>query len=416
MTRTHLTDKSNTIKPCVLFFAEAVTLAHMARPVVLAGALDPSIYDIHLAADPRYNHLFSNLPRRTTDIYSIPSQQFLTALARGSPIYSAKTLNKYVQDDLRLINDIQPDLVVGDFRLSLAISARLAKTPYVTITNAYWSPYARVRYRLPDHPIVSLVGASVAQCLFNVIRPTVFACHTLPINRVRRKYGLPPLGFDLRKVYTVADHVLYTDIPELIPVTNAPGQHHYIGPVLWSPQIERPRWWHELPDDKPIIYVTLGSSGKKDVLPTILDGLSDLPVSVVAATAGRINIHKCPKNAFVADYLPGNEAAERANLVICNGGSPTTHQALVAGTPVLGIPSNLDQYLNMDGILRAGVGRLLRSGSLTARSVGRVVQDLLSSSHYCQASDRIGRCLLKYDALTRFRDLMGQVLRHESSS
>jgi UDP:flavonoid glycosyltransferase YjiC (YdhE family) len=46
---------------------------------------------------------------------------------------------------------------------------------------------------------------------------------------------------------------------------------------------------------------------------------------------------------------------------VCNGGSPTCQQALANGVPVIGIASNLDQYLNMDYIERFGAGKLIRS-------------------------------------------------------
>ncbi len=37
----------------VLFFAEAVTLAHVARPITLAKGLDPTRYEVVMACDPR---------------------------------------------------------------------------------------------------------------------------------------------------------------------------------------------------------------------------------------------------------------------------------------------------------------------------------------------------------------------------
>jgi UDP:flavonoid glycosyltransferase YjiC (YdhE family) len=142
-----------------------------------------------------------------------------------------------------------------------------------------------------------------------------------------------------------------------------PTSHQYIGPVLWSPTVEPPAWWDSLPTDRPIVYVTLGSSGRSDLLEVVLQALAGLPVTVIAATAGRIDPKTVPPNAFVADYLPGEEAASRAAVVICNGGSPTTQQALAAGKPVIGIASNLDQHLNMAAIERRGrASSFARSG------------------------------------------------------
>ncbi len=53
------------------------------------------------------------------------------------------------------------------------------------------------------------------------------------------------------------------------------------------------------------------------------------------------------------------------------------YQVLAAGTPVLGIPMNLDQYLMMDYVRRFGAGELVRAGlatdELITRTVGRLV-------------------------------------------
>jgi UDP:flavonoid glycosyltransferase YjiC (YdhE family) len=390
----------------ILFLAEAVTLAHVARPVALAQALDRTHYDVTLAVDPRYNRLLGDLPFPVRPIHSISSEQFLHVLARGSPLYDAATLRDYVREDLEVLRETAPDVVVGDFRLSLAVSARLARVPYLAITNAYWSPYARQRFPLPELPLTKVVGVRLAGCVFRIARPVAFAYHTLPLNRVRREHGLPSLGLDLRRIYTEADHVAYADVPELAPTVDLPATHHYLGPVLWSPRVEAPAWWDHLSQDRPILYVTLGSSGQGDLLPAILQALADLPVFVVAATAGRTWSAPLPDNARVADYLPGEEAAARSRLVICNGGSPTTQQALAAGVPVLGIPSNMDQYMNMEGICRAGAGVLIRAGTADATSVRAAVCKLIAQQSYTEAASRLARSFASYPTAARFRTLV----------
>src|SRR3954451_10295305 len=201
----------------VLFVAEAVTLAHVARPIALARGLDPVHFDTVLAADPRDQALWGSLSIPLRPIRSIPSEQFRNALAHGRPLYDAETLRAYVEDELDVIRELAPDVVVGDFRLSLAVSTRVTNTRYLAITNAYWSPYGRRRFPVPELPIGRRLGLSIAQRLFQLARPFAFAYHTLPLNRIRREYGLPSLGFDLRRIYTEADHPLYADVPEMVP-------------------------------------------------------------------------------------------------------------------------------------------------------------------------------------------------------
>ena len=75
-------------------------------------------------------------------------------------------LRAYVDDDLALLEAVRPDVVIGDFRLSLSVSARVAGIPYVNVTNAYWSPYARPHFEVPNLALTRLVG------LFMVSRAT----------------------------------------------------------------------------------------------------------------------------------------------------------------------------------------------------------------------------------------------------
>jgi UDP:flavonoid glycosyltransferase YjiC (YdhE family) len=393
----------------ILFVAEAVTLAHVGRAIALAQALDPALFEVHFACAEGYDFCFTDCEFARWPIKSIPSQQFLAALAQGKPVYDAATLSGYVEEDLALLAQVRPDVVVGDFRLSLSVSARIAKVPYVALINAYWSPHVAQRYSVPNIPLTRFLPISLATVLFRTVRPVAFAMHSRPLNGVRRKHSLPALGFDLRRVYTDADHTLYADVAELFPPRKMPSNHSYLGPVIWSPPIPTPDWWDTLPADKPIVYVTLGSSGQGRLLPLVLEALSSLPVTVIAATAGNVDLASIPANAYVANFLPGEAAARRAGLVICNGGSPTCHQALVAGVPVLGIASNLDQFLNMDGVIAAGAGKLLRADRLTQKHVRTAAEALLRDPAAVAAARGIARTFSQYDPAARFKSILKEV-------
>ncbi|NRR31335.1 glycosyltransferase [Oxalobacteraceae bacterium] len=381
----------------ILFIAEAVTLAHVGRPLALAQALDPQRYELHFACAPGYEEFFKQSGLNHWAIHSIPGAQFLAALAAGKPVYQEQTLLGYVEDDLRLINELRPDRIVGDFRLSLSVSARVAGVPYIALINAYWSPYVAVRYQVPEIGLSKLLPLAVANSLFRAVRPLAFALHTRPMNRVRRRFGLDSLGYDLRTVYTDADRTCYTDIPQMFPANGLPAQHGYLGPVIWSPAIATPDWWEALPPETVVVYVTLGSSGQGRLLPLVLRALAPLQVTVIAATAGKITLDQVPANARVAPFLPGDAAARRARLVICNGGSPTSQQALAAGVPVLGIASNLDQFLNMQGVVAMGAGMLLRADRLSETVLRVAAADLLERAEAHAGAVTIARLFGQYD-------------------
>lgn len=397
-------------KPVVLLVAEAVTLAHFARIVTLAKALDPSLYDVVVASDPRYAGLEKSFDCAFHAIRSISSAEFAQALARGNPIYSVETLTRYVEEDLILLDRVRPDLVVGDFRLSLGVSAPLLHIPYGAVVNGYWSPYADIPYPVPDLPMTRILGAPLAQRLFDVIRPIAFAMHARPLNRVRRNFGLRPLGSDMRNAYTWGDYTLYADIPEVAPTHNLPAHHRYLGPVLWSTKTTLPEWWDSLPEDKLAIFLTLGSSGQADLLPMALSTLAKLPVSVIVATAGKIELAHVPNNVYIADYLPVDIVIRRTQLVISNGGSLTTYQALASGVPVIGICSNMDQLLNMNALKRLGAGIMLRAASLTSARLFEAVTDILDNQAYTQAAGHLNQVLTKVDAGQGFRGIVAEIV------
>ena len=193
----------------VLFVAEAVSLAHMARAVALAQSLDQTRYDIHLACDPRYAKLFQPLSFPIHPIASLAGGEFQDRLAKGNPLYSVPEVRRYVKEDLRVIASLDPAVVIGDFRLSLSISARAAGVPYMTVTNAHWSPYARPRFIVPELAIATRFGPRLGQALFNLMRPVAFVHHAWAVNKVRREYGLPAMGYSLSRIFTEADQTVY---------------------------------------------------------------------------------------------------------------------------------------------------------------------------------------------------------------
>ena len=89
-------------------------------------------------------------------------------------------------------------MVVGDFRISLAVSARLASVPYLAIANAYWCPGSEAAFPMP---VMAMTRATrwlpllVQSALFGLGSSLLVPWqHCRPMNRLRERHGLPPLG------------------------------------------------------------------------------------------------------------------------------------------------------------------------------------------------------------------------------
>jgi UDP:flavonoid glycosyltransferase YjiC (YdhE family) len=395
-------------RPRILFIAENVTMAQVVRLLALARRLPTERYDVHFACSDSSSWLFSGVSFRRWPLFTIDGPRALAALARGDRLYDTQTLERYVADELALFDTVQPDLVVSDFRLSLAVSSRLAGVPCASLINAYWSPFAvRERFPLPDHPIVSLVGVERAERYFPQALPRVFAHFAAPLNAVRKRHGLPQAS--LLEQLCFGDWVLYPDVPELCPVAEAPSTHRFLGAVPWSPEVPLPADLLAGDDFRPLVYVTLGSSGDHAALTAVLAGLDGLPIRGLLATAGRPAPKSLPASFRVADYVPGDLVARQARFVVNNGGSSGMYQALAAGVPVLGIPSNLDQYLSMQCLTRAGAGLQLRSASLRPEQVRRAAQQLCEDPVLEQRARDLPGVLRGYDCHVRFRSWLDEV-------
>ena len=395
----------------VLLVADAITLAHLARPAALAAGLDPERYEVSLAYDPRLSGFIRQPNFAELPLQSMSSARFLANAARGAPLYDVDTLRRYVKADLAVLDSLRPDVVIGDHRLSLSVSARRAGVPYLALINAYWSPYTVERRLLvPELPMTRILGVPIAQRLFRAAWPIASAIQSAPLNRVRKENGLPSLGSDWFSVYTDADQTLYVDAAELVPTQGLPASHRYIGPVMWSPDVGLPAWWAELPLNRPLVYATMGSSGRPGVLEMVLEALADCNVSVIATTAGKSGPSSVPANAWLVDYAPGDKLAARADLMICNGGSLTVYQSLAAGKPVLGVAAHMDQQLSMSYVESAGVGRSLRSDTLNTERLRSATERLLSDASIRRRAQTMAGAIAGYDPVQRLSAVIDEVV------
>jgi UDP:flavonoid glycosyltransferase YjiC (YdhE family) len=402
----------------ILFVGNGVTLAHVCRPLQLARGSDPHRYEAHFACDARYRSMLDPLPAIFHAIHTQDPKDFLAALAQGKPLYSSAMLCAEAKEDLALLDQINPDLVVADFRLSMRIATELRHIPYATVTNAHWSPYFSGRYRLPDMPgiwLSSIIGARRFARLAEACLLPMFALHALPMARARRMFGLPSLGLKLQRVYAEADYVLYAEaegVTALAPeIKNERSKHYFIGPIVWEPRASLPDWWDTIPKDRPIVYVCMGSSGSIDVLPAIMQGLADLPLNIVISTAARMKLERVPNNVYTADYLPGSRIAAMAALVIGNGGSMMLHQCLGAGAPMLAIPSNMDQQMTIAPFVARGAVCELRLASVSPASLRKAVTTMLSSPSYREAGLAVAELLKAHDPTARFAAFLRNIFR-----
>lgn len=397
----------------ILFIGEAVTLSHVARPFVLLNTLDPGAFAISFAFDPKYRELFP-LPEHVEYIplHSRMARKSLERIALMlDEFYDLSTLEQYIQEDAELIRRVKPDVIVGDMRQSLIISARLAGIPFVTIQNAHWHPQSDMVFHSPINPLSAFLPYEVSANWYDTFLSMGQPFATFNQTLLCLKYGVNIPGPSLKAVLSEADYILFPDIPEWTSFDVPPDNATYVGPLSWAPQTVEPSWWQTRDPTRDAIYIGLGSSGQIRLLQTIVDVVSGFPVDVIISTAGRIAINELPEGVYVADYLDGGAVARIAKLAICNGGSTSGPQALAQGCPILGITSNLDQAGFMAQIVKLGAGVSLDESEINPEVLRRALATLLADPGYRKAAMKIGNAMNRIDPGVALRAILDKATR-----
>lgn len=324
-----------------------MSLAHATRAMVLARRLALEGADIVYATGPAHQSLARQEGFDPREVYCVPPEQAHAAIRRGSHIFDGTTLRSYVESDLALFEREQPDLVIGDMRMSLNISAELAGIEHWSIVSGYLTHYYAAPQSPPrTFPIFRLVGDRVSRALFPALKPLILRHYAANFRRYRHELGLSPIR-DVFDVIASPHRNLIADLPRFIPCADLPPHFEYIGPLVWEPDLPDPQWTDQLQPDRPAAYVTMGSTGDPKDLRRVLETLRDAGWQVMA-TMGQHG--EAPQGVFAVDFARGSSLLSRSQVIVCHGGSGTIYQAIAQGTPIIGIATFHDQEINLERV------------------------------------------------------------------
>lgn len=378
------------MKKKILFLSETVTMAHLIRPLRIASSLSLKDYEIHFASTRVPEFLKKQLSKYHFHLINngVSEKDFLSAIANGKHPYTEEVLKSYVEEDLRLLNSIKPDLVIGDMRLTLAISAKLKNIPYMNVTNSTWDSSAELPNLVPEIPVVKMFGVKISEMVYSLIKNQIMSQLAAPFNETAKSYGVPSYG-SYYDVLTSGDYTVYTDLKNLVNIKEPKSTKLTIGALVYSmdssnfPALGLPK------QNKPRVVISLGSSGPSHQLQDMIDSLSQLDVELVVATGGKRV--KAPKDSsiIIKDYLPLDVVLADADLLIFNGGSGSGYLGLSHGVPLLCIPANIDQHQFSYAMVQKGVARSIRSDKFSTGTLNKLVLEMISSQEIKLAAQAV---------------------------
>jgi UDP:flavonoid glycosyltransferase YjiC (YdhE family) len=156
--------------------------------------------------------------------------------------------------------------------------------------------------------------------------------------------------------------VLICDPLKLVQPYHLLSKYYVSGACFWEPEIKMPEKLKVLED---ILYISLGSTGSSKVPVNIIDKICReceiKDVVWVNANKPEITTSSVSIKHHYFDWLPANEILKRTKLVISQGGSGSTYQALAHGVPCAIWASHLNQKILGEVIQESGSGVLLNA-------------------------------------------------------
>ncbi len=370
----------------IAVFCEGGVLAHVTRAFEVARALQRRYgHRIVFCCGGPYVHIMRDAGFDVVPVFTVDYEITLKVARSGKPPplgWWKSVCDQAVASELDVIAAVKPDAVLGDMRWTLSTSARAARVPYVSVTNACWTDSFAEEIELPEGHIASRVlGKRLAKAMFPALLYLSMVYGARGFARVRKKLGLPPMHTMWEAVE--GDITLLADMPEFMPVKpGTPPDLRYVGPILWNADIEPPSWLSKLQPGRPTIYFTMGSTGDARFFEEAVRVFGNTEFQVLMTTGQLAEIPDAPPNVLIAKYAPGDTLMAVSDVVVSHGGNGTIYQALSRGVPVIGLPTLFDQEINMRRVEAMGLGVKMSSRDSSAEALGHAVRGVLGDARY----------------------------------
>jgi UDP:flavonoid glycosyltransferase YjiC (YdhE family) len=341
--------------------------------------------------------------------------------------WSDDELRRYAVAEAAYLESRGARVAVTGWTLTALLSTRLARIPLVTEHAGSWVPPMFERGLLPapfgrvGMPLERWLPAAARRRMFNA-RVHEFSGYTSGFNRVAAGLGVD--GIPSFPALLLGDLSLVTDVPELlgIPadavdrwVPRHPGAYRagarlrMTGPIFARLDIPLPARVEELLDGPgPKIYVAITSS-RPELVRAAVGALRPLGARVLVAGTVHDLGDLEDDLVMVEGVLPSHRVVPRVDLAVIAGGQGSVQTALASGLPLLGLPLQAEQHLNLALAERAGAGRLIAPDLAGSPRLAALARSLLRDPRHRAAAARVQAAFERVDGPGRAADAIMEV-------
>lgn len=358
----------------ILFLPYSHQLGTTFGLIELARLFHEKGNEIIFAGEGPYIRLANDLGFKVEDLIELDFKKYRKVVDGGNiNFHDFSSLQEHIKEEVSLFKRIKPDLIITQARTSIIVSCRLLGIPYISLTVSFLTEYYDLPYEVPEtfslYPLtkIPIIGGVLNKNAKRfVITKSKQAVRVY--NQVLKKHNLPLIN-SMYDTYA-GDLTLIQESQLLFPVRNDAPKDKYIftGPIQNRKDIHPiPTWIEEIKQyDGNFIYLSMGTSSEK-IYPYILKRIAGLfegldNYYIITNSCSMLpNEFIIPKNVFITNTAPSRIMMELADITICHGGKGTLYDSIINRVPVLGIPQQAEQELNLRRIKALGLGDYILS-------------------------------------------------------
>jgi zeaxanthin glucosyltransferase len=244
-----------------------------------------------------------------------------------------------------------------------------------------------------------------------VMRP-----HSKVVAQWAATFGLPPRSMLHECVSTLAQ-ISQTVAGFDFPRSALPATFHHVGPLRTRTATHTANAMPPVADGRPFIFASLGTlQGQRFTLfKRIAKACRKLDAQLLIAHCGGLDAAQeralvRAGATWVTDFAPQAAVLARADAVVSHAGLNTVMDAIVARTPILALPIAFDQPGAASRVCHADIGLCGSARLSSAATLARMLDQLLTQSHFATALDALGIEVAQAGGAPRAADIIEQAL------
>jgi sterol 3beta-glucosyltransferase len=283
--------------------------------------------------------------------------------------------------------------------------AEMLDLPYASVNLMPWG----IRYDEPGRPLPKRIA-------YGAIDGIAALVTTRPLNRLRRRQGLPPVG----------PEGFASPLLDLVPVSPAvyppnpcwESQHRVTGywfseqPARWQP----PQGLLAFLDGEaaPLVIslgaMSRGQAGARETASLFIEAIQQAGLrAILQGWEHALQEMSLPVSIYPAGSLPYGWLLPRAAGIVHHGGFGTTAAGLRAGIPALVIPHIVDQFYWGQKVFELGVGpRPIARGKLDTLQLVSALKELVGNPEFKKSASILGKQIRSEDGLGKAVGLIEQ--------